>query len=69
MFGDNAFLLEQLSFGHATVAQTSACTLGVVANFFAKSEVCVVSHWMYAGYAFTLIDFFITNFSSRRDAV
>jgi len=55
MLGDNAFLLEQLGFGHTTVAQVSACTMGVVANYFIKSEVGV-SYLIHAGCAFTLID-------------
>ena len=67
MFGDNGFLLEQLGFGHATIAQTSACTVGVVANYIANSKVGVVSHSMCAGCVFTLIDF--ANSSSQRDAV
>lgn len=57
MFGDNAFLLEQLGFGHSTLAQVSACTVGVVNNYFAKSEVSVVSSLMCAGCELTLIDF------------
>lgn len=57
MFGDDAFLLEQLGFGHSTVAQTSACTVGVVANYIANSKVGVVYQSMYGGCALTLIDF------------
>ena len=67
MLGDNAFLLEQLGFGHSTLAQTSACTIGVVANYFANSEVGVVPRSLYAGCASTLIEF--ANFSFQRDAV
>jgi len=37
MLGDNAFLLEQLGFGHASIAQTSSCTLGVMYDYFANS--------------------------------
>ena len=41
MLGDNAFLLEQLGFGHTTLVQVSTCTMGVVANYFVNSEVGV----------------------------
>ncbi|KAF9785048.1 hypothetical protein BJ322DRAFT_1108516 [Thelephora terrestris] len=37
LLGDNAFLLEQLGFGHTSIAQFSSCTLGVMINFFANS--------------------------------
>ena len=42
MLGDNAFLLEQLGFGHTSLAQPSDCTLSVVTNYFANSTVGVV---------------------------
>ena len=42
MLGDNAFLLEQLGFGHTTLAQPSACTLGAMVSYFANSTVRVV---------------------------
>lgn len=40
LFGDDAFLVEQLGFGHTSFAQGSSCTLGVVVNYFANSTVC-----------------------------
>ena len=67
MLGDNAFLLEQLGFGHSTLAQTSACTIGVVANYFGNSEVGVFSHSLHAGCASMLTEF--ANISFQRDAV
>ncbi|KAF9793491.1 Alpha/Beta hydrolase protein [Thelephora terrestris] len=37
MLGNNAFLLEQLGFGHTSIAQVSSCTLGVAANYIVNS--------------------------------
>ena len=45
MLGDDAFLLEQLGFGHSTFAQTSACTIGVVTNYFENSKVGAVPRY------------------------
>jgi hypothetical protein len=41
--GDNAFLVEQLGFGHSSLAQTSSCTLNIVSNYFVNSTVGVVT--------------------------
>ncbi|KAF9644793.1 alpha/beta-hydrolase [Thelephora ganbajun] len=37
LLGDNAFLVEQLGFGHTSLAQASSCTLGIIRNYFANS--------------------------------
>ncbi|KAF9644641.1 hypothetical protein BDM02DRAFT_3121546, partial [Thelephora ganbajun] len=37
ILGDNAFLLEQLGFGHTSIAQVSSCTLSVMTNYFKDS--------------------------------
>ena len=66
MLGDNAFLLEQLGFGHASVAQTSACTTSVIANYFANAKVGVIFRSTYAACGFVVADF--ANFSFRKDA-
>jgi hypothetical protein len=39
LFGEDAFLIEQLGFGHSSIAQTSLCSLSVVADFIANSTV------------------------------
>ena len=66
MLGDDAFLLEQLGFGHASVAQTSACTTSVIANYFANTKAGVIFRSIYAAFGFVLTDF--ANSSSRKDA-
>ena len=35
----NSFLLEQLGFGHSSLAQISTCTWGVIGNYVANSTV------------------------------
>jgi hypothetical protein len=42
LLGDNAFLVEQLGFGHSSLAQVSSCTVGVVAAYIENSTVGVV---------------------------
>jgi len=37
LLGDNAFLVEQLGFGHTSLAQSSACTFGIMAGYFVNS--------------------------------
>lgn len=37
LLGDNGFLVEQLGFGHTSLAQSSSCTLGVMLRYFANS--------------------------------
>ena len=39
LLGDNAFLVEQLGYGHTSLAQTSSCTLGIMVNYVANSTV------------------------------
>jgi hypothetical protein len=41
----NAFLVEQLGFGHTSLAQVSSCTLGVMLNYVANFTVGVVSRF------------------------
>ena len=36
---DNAFLIEQLGFGHSSLAQVSSCTMGVISSFIANATV------------------------------
>lgn len=66
MLGDDAFLLEQLGFGHASVAQTSACTTSVIANYFENTKVGVIFRSIYAACGSVVADF--VNFSFRKDA-
>ena len=51
MFGDNAFLVEQLGFGHTSIAQSSSCTIGVMINYLVNTTVRV-SFLLYAYYTF-----------------
>ncbi|KAF9793484.1 hypothetical protein BJ322DRAFT_132608 [Thelephora terrestris] len=37
ILGDDTFLLQQLGFGHTSLAQVSSCTLGIVGNYVANS--------------------------------
>jgi pimeloyl-ACP methyl ester carboxylesterase len=37
LLGDNAYLLEQVGFGHSSVAQASTCTMGVMLNYLSSS--------------------------------
>ena len=39
LLGDNAFLIEQLGFGHTSTSQPSSCTTGIMANYFINSVV------------------------------
>ena len=65
MLGGNAYLLEQVGFGHTSLAQASTCTTGVVLNYLSSSTVGVI--FMQAGWAFMLTG--PTIFSFRMDAV
>ena len=51
MFGDNAFLVEQLGFGHTSIAQSSSCTIDVMINYLVNTTVRV-SFLLRAYYAF-----------------
>ena len=51
MFGDNAFLVEQLGFGHTSIAQSSSCTISVMINYLANTTVRV-SFLLYVYHAF-----------------
>ncbi|KAF9644794.1 alpha/beta-hydrolase, partial [Thelephora ganbajun] len=37
LLGNNAFLVEQLGFGHTSLAQASSCTLDIIRDYFANS--------------------------------
>ena len=40
LLGDNAFLIENLGFGHTSLlGQRSSCTIGIMANYFINSVV------------------------------
>jgi hypothetical protein len=41
MFGDNAFLVEQLALGHTSFAQFSSCTALIMKNYLADATVRV----------------------------
>ena len=51
MFGNNAFLVEQLGFGHTSIAQSSSCTIDVMINYLVNATVRV-SFLLSAYYAF-----------------
>jgi hypothetical protein len=42
MLGNNAFLIEQLGFGHTSLGQVSTCTLNIVADYITNSTVGVL---------------------------
>lgn len=44
LLGDNTFLLEQLGFGHTSIAQFSSCTLGIMINYFVNSTVVISAY-------------------------
>jgi len=60
--GENAFLLEQLGFGHTSTNQMSSCTWGVVYSYFANSTVGVLPDALRAGCAHSLLIGFYTIF-------
>ena len=49
LLGDNAFLVEQLGFGHTSLAQSSSCTSSIMANYLLNSTVGIAAalHWSY----------------------
>ena len=52
LLGDDSFLVEQLGFGHTSLAQVSSCTVGVVANYFENSTVGVGSDGMLVAHTY-----------------
>ena len=42
LLGDNAYLVEQLGFGHSSLAQVSSCTYAVLADYLLNSTVCII---------------------------
>ena len=41
--GDSAVLIKQNGFGHASLAEKSSCTIGVVSRYFQEGEVSGVA--------------------------
>jgi len=54
---DNAFLIEQLGFGHSSLAQVSSCTLGVISSYIANAVVRVFLFITIDGYELILTGF------------
>lgn len=42
LLGDSAVLLQQVGYGHTSLAEQSTCTIGIVAKYFTNGS---VSHY------------------------